>query len=415
MKKVKWICSSMLFVVGIIITFFLEKIMSNNSLIISIPLGTLIGGILLLFSIIVWFICFSIQEHHQFIILNKTIKNLENENAKIANMNTLSNDNGTLYLLMALSQDTYEPLKIKLLKKSATEYKNTLAAIILAGLYKSGLKNNENTILNKNLDAALELYEKVNDCDTFGITDWLIGFSYENNQTSKSKSMTEELRRKTAMQYYKKSAEKNFPKAENSIGKFYHYGWVTGQGNETEAIGHFQKAADAGDVYALMNCGHSEIKRYYNSKEIGSLYNAQKYYLKASDYDNSEAWLWMGIVSEERAKFENDRENELLIMARDYYIKSFLRTENKFSATGLYRLGCLIQNHPKFEKDSCIVDALKAEDSDDLMIKCFSTAYSLFHTLYEQNRIQPDRYMKYYDSLKKSFRGIEGSFEDDFI
>lgn len=146
-----------------------------------------------------------------------------------------------------------------------------------------------------------------------------------------------------------------------------------------------------------------------------SLYNAQKYYLKASDYDNSEAWLWMGIVSEEQAKYEQDKEKELLMMARDYYIKSFLRTENKFSATGLYRLGCLIQNHSIFENDSTIVDALKAVDSDDLAIKCFSTAYTLFHTLYEENRIQPDRYMKYYDSLKKSFRGIEGGFEGEFI
>lgn len=262
MKKAKWICSSMLFVVGVIITFFLEKIMSIDSLIISITLGTLIGGILLFSSVIVWFICFFIQEHQQLINANNALKNLKNEDARISNSNTLVNDKGTLYLLMALSQDTYEPLKIQLLNKAATEYNNILAAIILAGLYKSGLRNNENVILDKNHDAALDLYEKVNDYDTFGITDWLIGFSFENNQTSKSKEMTEDLRKKTAMQYYLRSAEKKFPKAENSIGKFYHYGWVTGQENETEAIGHFQKAAVSGDVYALMNCGHSEMKRY---------------------------------------------------------------------------------------------------------------------------------------------------------
>lgn len=415
MKRIKWLSSSALFIIGVILTFYLEKIIEIDDQVFSLSYGLFIGGILFFMSIIVWLVMNNIQSQQELEKANKKVKNYKIEIAKLNNSSLLNTDQGTVNLLMALSQDTFEPLKFELLRRAATDYNNILAAVILAGFYQSGLKKNENTVLEKNSDIALSLYKSVNDCDTFGITDWLIGFSYENNQTLESSQMTEGDRKKRALYYYKKSADKGFPKAENSIGKFNHKGWVTGQPNETEAIGHFKKAANAGDIYALMNCGHSEMKRYFNNMDIASLYNAQDYFAQASAYDNSEAWLWLGIVCEERGEKEPDKKDELLRSAKENYLKSFCHTENKYSATGLFRLGCLIQSYSFLEKDAEIIAALKAKKTDNLAIKCFSNAYSLFHILYDQNNIQVDRYKKYYDDLKACFRNIKVTFEQDYI
>lgn len=411
MKSIKWISSSVVFIAGSITTIYLEKVIAIDKSV-KISIGLLTGGALFLLSIMIWLILYIIQERIELKGTKERLRILVKEVGRLKNNSLYTKEPGTMSLLMALSQDTYEPLKFELLKQAAYEHKNVLAAVILAGFYKSGLKTDNHVVLEQDPDIAFDLYKSVNDCDNYGITDWLIGFSLECNQTSESNCMTDDERKKTALQYYSISAKKGFPKAENSIGKFYHYGWVTGQKNPTEAIGHYQNAAKAGDVYALINCGHSEMKQYYTNK-VTSLYNAQEYFQQASNYDNSEAWLWLGIVSEERIKYEQDKETELLIRAKDCYLKSFDHTDNKYSASGQYKLGCLIKKYSLFEKDLNLASALEADESDDLAILCFSRAYSLFHNIYENNKTPLDRYKRYYDNLKLSFRNINVIDEHD--
>lgn len=193
MRNIKWILSSILFFASLLTEFLLSSILASVDKTVSINVGTLVAISLLFLAISLWCL-FTLMEkknkaknqikelheqskrEHDYYenIIKDLHKNLE-ELYKTQNENY--DEPGNLLFLLALSQDNYEPLKIQLLKKAAFEHKNVFAAVILAGIYKSGLIHNNITIVDKNHDAALELYEAVNSVDPYGITDWLIGYT----------------------------------------------------------------------------------------------------------------------------------------------------------------------------------------------------------------------------------------------
>lgn len=228
----------------------------------------------------------------------------------------------------------------------------------------------------------------------------------KKNQTTKTAQLSEEARLEIAMKHYKRSKDKNYPKAWNSIGKFYHYGWTVDSKNDVEAIGYYKAGAGRLDVYATINCGHSEMKNYYLSKNLSNLINAKNYYLDAAEYDTSEAWLWLGIVSEELITFHPENALLLLADAKNYYLKSFANTENKYSATGWYMLGCLICNYPILAEDSSLKDFFGSIAVRNWAIECFSSAFNIFQNVYEKESVSEDKYTYYYNCLRENFLNI---------
>ena len=89
MKKIKWLSSSALFIIGVILTFYLEKIIEIDDQVFSLPYGLFIGGILFFMSIIVWLVMNNIQSQQELEKANKKVKNYKIEIAKLNNSSLL--------------------------------------------------------------------------------------------------------------------------------------------------------------------------------------------------------------------------------------------------------------------------------------------------------------------------------------
>lgn len=334
---------------------------------------------------------------------------LEQKKAKINNLDIGDpSAKGNSYLLMALSQNIYAPLKYEMLRVAAEKYNNVLAGVILGSVYESGLQSNGKTLIEKDYNQAYNLYKKVNDYDPYGITDWTIGWLYENDLISDSKILCEEKRLKKALEYYNLSLKKRYPKAFNSIGKFNLYGLAGLSKDRPEAIANFKDASKLGDAYAAINCGHSEMKRYYEKGDTSCLDTAEHYFRTAEIFNSPEALLHLGIVSEERAKINNNSE-KFLDDAKTYYVKASAYT-GKYSATGFYKLGCLIRDNDKFKDDKEIIVALGKSQHTDLAVECFIRAYSMFED-FEQSQKLNGKYIDYFNDLKNSFCNAKNDFD----
>ena len=417
MKKAGKILAVLSSVVLIVVTYFLEEIFGTEYKC-NIPLGHLIAGCIVALFIIVTLYS-KINENKS--EAEKQINELEEKVALSEKTVAMSNNldigspkaKGNSYLLMALSQNNYEPLKIEMLKKSAEDYHNVLAALILGSMYESGVECDGKTVLKKDRNKAYALYEKVNGYDDYGVTDWLLGFAYEKNRISAGKELpSDSERRAIAYKYYEASLNKGYPKAYNSLGKFYQYGWIDGTPDKVKATGNFAQAAELDDVYATLNCGHLQMKDYLSAtKAEGTLLKAEAYFKKASEFNNAEAWLFLGIVSEEKIElYKNDKDKDKYKYINDavkYYKKSFEKTGSQYSAAGLYRLGLLINNYPQLKTNQSLAEALNADNASDLEIKCFSKAYIAFEKLILEGNTLSGQYASCYNELSKSFKEIK--------
>ncbi len=154
------------------------------------------------------------------------------------------------------------------------------------------------------------------------------------------------------------------------------------------------------------------MKDYLSAtKAEGTLLKAEAYFKKASEFNNAEAWLFLGIVSEEKIElYKNDKDKDKYKYINDavkYYKKSFEKTGSQYSAAGLYRLGLLINNYPQLKTNQSLAEALNADNASDLEIKCFSKAYIAFEKLILEGNTLSGQYASCYNELSKSFKEIK--------
>lgn len=312
-------------------------------------------------------------------------------------------DEGDRLFLMALSQNLNEPLKIGLLEKAVIEHNNILSALVLANLHYSGIEHNGKQLLSQNREKAAEIYVRMKEFDPYGVCYWELGWLYENQLINAAKLLSRFECLSKAHEYYEKSAEKGYAKAYNSLGKFAFYGYGGATKSFTSAMEYYIKAASLGDIYAIMNCGHINMKRYYdNPNRKESLEEAEKYFIKAALYNNSEGFLQLGIIHE--IKMTDDKKH--LSKAKEYYIKAFIAVENQYGATAYYKLGKLINNNVDLIKDNDIIIALGDRRYQDLSIECFTRSYEIFQTLELNHGRLYGMYRECYMELIEIFKNI---------
>ncbi len=269
---------------------------------------------------------------------------------------------------MAISQPMCKPLQIELLKQ-AVNNRNVYAALLLGSIYQVGAKENGKVVIEKDLDKAIAVYRFIQDYDATGVSDWLIGWFYEKALFTEAQGLDENERLNIAKEYYLKSECKKYPKALNSLGKFCYYGWGGYRKDRLEALKFYKDAADGGDVFGCMNCGHTEMKFYYETGDREHLYNARKYFEMAAQYNNAEGWAQLGVTYEECDEFS---------IAKDCYIKCTMFGVNPYSATGYYRLGCLINNLKISNKDADVQKAVGCSNDANFSVECFKMAYEMY-------------------------------------
>lgn len=315
----------------------------------------------------------------------------------------IDNNEGDRLFLMAMSQSFYEPLKIGLLEKAVVEHNNILSALVLADLYNSGIERDGKKLVKKSSEKAAEIYLKMCEHDPFGVCYWELGWFYENQLINQAKELELSECLAIARNYYEKSAEKRYPKAYNSLGKFTYYGFGGLNKSFVKAMHYYIKAAELGDIYAIMNCGLISLDRYYDNPDKKEwLEEAEKYFIKAALYNNSEGLLQLGIIYE--IKMAEDANH--LEKAKEYYIKAFLTVENQYSATAYYKLGKLINNHPDLKNDDEIIMALGDRRYQDLAIECLTRAYEIYQNLDLNNERLDSIYKENYLEMVNIFKNM---------
>ncbi|MBR3818935.1 MAG: sel1 repeat family protein [Clostridia bacterium] len=398
-NKKTWIVSSFLFILGASITFVLEKIFELK-IIVNIKLGIIICVIITLVSVVGYLGYVAYITIKELKIENKT---LHSKISKDNDILSIFDSEGNKNLLMALSQNIYEPLRVELLKISAHNYHNILAALILGDIYVNGIKKDGKYIVKPNIEDAYKLHLLVHNEDCSGVCDWILGWMFQNNIIGDAKKLTKAKRLEMARKYYESSADKGYPKAINSLGNFYKYGWGGLKKDETVAVEKYVRAANAKDPYAILNCGHNEMDKYEYKKDTLYLENAFGYFKQATEYNSSEGWLFLGIVFEEKAK-EN---SSFLYDAKNCYLKSINNVRNQFSAAALYRLGRLIRMCPELQNDDDIKKALEPIKYNDLIVECFTKSYELFQELQSVKVVLSDKCQENFEHLVEGFKSIE--------
>lgn len=311
-------------------------------------------------------------------------------------------DKGTRLLFMSLCQNYTEPLRITLLKESAFTHHNMISAILLANIYRSGIKQDDKFLITPDLEKAYEVYNKVEKNDQLGISAWELGWIYENNLIPLTQKMTETDRKNIAYKYYEVSAEKGFPKAYNSLGKFYYNGWGGLDYNYHKAEKYYSKAAELDDIYAIMNYGLLSMKKYSIQKEEKDLIEAERYFKKAIQYDNTEGYLQLGIIYD----IKISKNPKYVYESKKYYITAIKMVENQYSADAYYRLGKLINRFEELENDDEILKMLGKMKLKRASIECFNRALEIFSKAEQKNYRLDGDYKKDYEELKKHFKAI---------
>ncbi len=324
--------------------------------------------------------------------LNKELKDVNNS---LRESNKVSSEfdvgKGDAYLLMSLTQNLNEPLKIKYLEK-AKEQGSELASLILANLYSSGVEKDKKIVIEQNREKAADIYLHMikEGFDNHGVANWQMGYYYENNLIKVARRLTDDnARYKKAVKYYKESANKGFGKANNSLAVYCRNGLGGVRENLMEAEKNYMKACDYGDVYAFVNYGHLSLQQYEGAKilDIRLLTSAEESFKIASKFDNNEAYYQLGQVYSIKAKIEANKADYIKKAAYNY-IQAFSKVNNMYSASAYYQLGKLINfsrslgdDKADLTKDSKVSKALKDPKFEDLAIECLMRAYDQFEKI----------------------------------
>lgn len=354
-----------------------------------------IGVILLIVFIFIFFISY-IKDVKK--ILNNEIDSVEEQyekyNEVVSNLNNkYLMDEGMRLFNIAMALDTFEPNKIKLLSDATEKYHNIYAGMYIGNLFHSGLSNGSVVIVKKDYEKAFYYYNMVADYDYTGAVLWRIGWMYERKQIASD--LSEEERKKKAFEYYKKSEEKNYVKAYNSIGKFYQNGWAV-EKNLNEAIYYFRKATKLGDTFSILN------EAYIHALNPNSFDLAVECFKKAMNEKTPLAYLKFGEFIENNLDYFSKSEynfNHLYIF--DLYRTITEINNGTVSARAFYSIGNLIS---KFT--DIIID--KRDDmqkmfgnvSSDFVTEAYRKAKEIFEYNMRRNVKLSDTDIKIYYYLR---------------
>ena len=313
---------------------------------------------------------------------------------------------GNTYLFMALTQHPAEPLKLSMLEKSV-EYGNIIAALILANIYAHGIEYNGEIILESNRDKAYEIYINVCENDDYGVSDWMIGFYFQNNLIKESNNCDDQTRLKTAYRYFLKSKDKGFPKAKNSLGKIISDNKLGFDPikNEIEMIKYFEDASELGDNYANINLGNFYLDRYFFEKRKERLINAKEKFETGAQMNSPEALVKLGTIYIEFYNLDSD-ESYIKEAQRKFELAVSFGT-NQFSAAGYFLLGNLLKRYHDLINIDSLTKTLNQIKYEDLIIECHVRAYDIFNNLISNGKTINGENRRYFNILSQSFKDIE--------
>ncbi len=376
-------------------------------------------GILLLFMLLIIYILFTVFDFaaakvniakNQFDKYTKKIEDLEEKENQIVSdftkkqedleeikrilMSDKKIDKGEILFNIAMGVNTYEPTKYHMLEEAAVKYHHVESAIYLANLYYSGLTNGKKIIIDKDYQKAYELYIEAEKFDLTGVAAWNVGWMYEHGTAPNSKKDDVESE-KIAFEYYQKSTSMNYPKAYNSIGKFYTKEKAGLKRDIMKEIECFVKADEGGDPNALLN------RAYIYSEEEQWFDNAIECYKTAIEKESPLAHLkFADFLVKNYSHFKKDYSPwEILSL----YCKVAKQTNIDVSAKAYYNMGKILNDEKsdfyQFREQVC--DKLGLNASNNIQEECSSKAYEILEDLLHKGITFEGFTLELYEELKK--------------
>ena len=377
------------------------------NIVFDVQFGALIVGIVAINLIIAYFGVSAFSN------LKQQVKALEKINeAHEKQLDEAIKEEGDRYLYMALSQAPDEPHRYTLLKKCVDDHDHPIAAILLGTAYRYGVTHNDKRIIEADIEKAVAIYEKFCNPDAFGIFNWHLGFYYRNNLIEKSKKIADKgEREKIAFEYFEKSAEKEFPKAFNSLGMCY----MGGHGTSFDPLkGHenYKRARDLGDVYGAITAG-SIYEKYYDEeksdeKKKAAFIDAVECYTTAKDQDSPEGYMRLAMIHEKNLNLISITPKEIA----SYYLKA-THVKNKISAISYYRLGELLLRYGYLQDDKEIRNSLNLDKDDDPVESCYRNSNDIFLKLLKKKPKISEK--PYYIEFTEGFERIIGECENSAL
>lgn len=421
------------FIIVTIVTILIERLFDFSAHI-NLPIGILVICTFILVSLVIFVISEKNRKIDNIIIENrkkldelksryeKIIAEKEEEFSKVSAelcdarkaLNNHERDMGTHLLTMAFTQNLYEPLKYIKLEEAVYKYKNVFAAFYLADIYSNGIEYKGKVFIKQEKEKAAEIYKEINEYDEYGVSDWMLGWYYQQKIINDAKTNPEHM--KIAKDYYSSAMKKGFPKGFNSIGNFTLHNWakdneIAEEEREMEALKYYTAASEKGDIYGVLNKGNYYNTKFKSSKNICDLNNAIHYYKVAADKNSVEGLVKLGICKELIFEIENDRTH--LDAAIECYIKSFTYTnsDNQFSASGYSRLGLLINRYPQYKigQDNKVIECISPMRFDDPAIECLVRSYEMFQKIMvmDNSKKAKGEFMRYYQELIDGFKSFK--------
>ena len=337
--------------------------------------------------------------------LERLKKRFNEENSKVLD----DSEDGNNLLFMALTQDFAEPLRVSLLEKSATKYNNLISALLLGNIYGCGVEKDGITLLDEDKEKAFEIYKAIEPYDIYGVSQWMLGWYYQNSYVEEAKKLDDNKRLMEAKIYYEKSMKKGFPKAMNSLGNFIIYGYAGFDSKKDigDMISYYKAASEKGDNYAVLNYGHYFLREYANCKDLECLNKADELYSKATEMKSPESFVKLGVVKLEKYKITND--HKCLEAAAENFIASLSFGTNQFVAAGYFMLGNLLKQYMSIfdEKEIREVAFPNKLKFSNLIIECYVKSYEIFLSLTDKKIILSGENKKIFKLILDSFQNLE--------
>lgn len=344
--------------------------------------------------------------------LNNEINSLKKEMDKIRSSLTVSlgeDKKGNDLLFMALTQHPAEPLKITMLEKATNEHNNIIAALILGNIYEYGVKSNGKVLLKENAEEAFKIYEKICENDNYGVSDWLMGWFYQNKYIENAKGLSDDERYEKARKFYETSKNKGFPKAKNSLGNFIinNRAGFDSKKNIGAMIRYYSEADEQGDNYATLNYGHYYLKQFRASKDISFLEEAKSLYEKAAKMKSPEGYLKLAITNVEF--YMRKKDIQYLEDAKESLINAVFYSSGQFAAAGYCILGTLTKQYPDiFKRD--VTKKLPSNRFNNPIIECYVISYEIFLGLIASKKNISEENKRYFEALSSAFQNANIEF-----
>lgn len=310
-------------------------------------------------------------------------------------------DKGKILFNLAIGLDTYEPVKYKMLEEAAIKYNHPLSAIYLGNLYHSGLIKDKKIIIEKNYEKAYELYIKAVDFDTTGIALWRLGWMYELGQApDASKNQVEN--QITAFDYYKISSKYHYPKAYNSLGKFYAMGYAGLIQNSVKAGHYYEIADEGGDAFATLNSA------YIHSEKEDEYPCAVDCFKRAMAKDSPLAYLKFADFLVKNYNYFKEEYSHWDVL--EFYCKAIELTNGDISAKAYFNLGQVLKNDELgfSEHKERITKKLSLDLDNDIEKVCTIKACDILENLSQQG-------VRFTDSTQAFYAKIKNYIDNSFV